>query len=160
MNESIYTSSEIVLFGRLVDDLTIGSSDDTDATAHKPGRKFARIYGFTFDGVYTELGSPVLFMVSDAHKEAKEVPVPGPNPRNTKFYSELKAWIVDKSAETVRLDVDQGKYEDVLLAGAAEAMGGVSGARVSGARVSGARVSGARVSGARVSGARISGASD
>ncbi|MCV3272841.1 hypothetical protein [Roseobacter sinensis] len=160
MKETIYTSSKIVLFGREVDDLAIvsRSGDDKKTLAFKDDTLLARIYGFTYDGIYMELATPVLFTVKDNSEKADAVPVPGPNPRDKKFFADLRAWIVDKSTDTVRLDVDQGKFEDVLLAAAAEGVGGVSGARVSGARVSGARVSGARVSGARISGARISGA--
>ena len=75
------------------------------------------------------------------------------------FADDLIVWSYDKADYTIRMDVDTGMFEQVLLdlffGGDG---GGPSGARVSGARVSGARVSGARVSGARVSGARVSGA--
>lgn len=162
MTESIYTSSKIFLFGRIVDDLAAVSTvgDGEDAALKKDSKQFARVYGFSYDGIYTEIATPVLFLVNeDEGVDADKAPVPGPNPHNKAFYHVLTAWEVDKSSDTVRLDIDQGKFEDILLAMAAEGIGGgVSGARVSGARVSGARVSGARVSGARVSGARISGA--
>jgi uncharacterized protein YjbI with pentapeptide repeats len=71
---------------------------------------------------------------------------------------DLRVWSYDKADYTIRMDVETGMFEQVLLDMFFGGDGGVSGARVSGARVSGARVSGARVSGARVSGARISGA--
>ena len=149
--ETLTTSDKIVLFGRKVDDLDI-----TDTAASEI---FARVYGFTYDGVYVELLSPVLFLVNGEGEEAKDVAVPGPNPRDKEFFASLRAWTVHRTDNTVRLDVDTGKYEHVLLDAMSDGGGmGVSGARVSGARVSGARVSGARVSGARVSGARISGA--
>ncbi|WP_299402098.1 pentapeptide repeat-containing protein [uncultured Roseobacter sp.] len=134
---------------------------ETDSTVSKEGKQFARIYGFTYDGAYYEIPTPVLFTVKDDGVDADTVAVPGPNPKNAKFFASLKAWTVKQTEETVRLDVDQGKFEDVLLGMVGgDGAAGVSGARVSGARVSGARVSGARVSGARVSGARISGAND
>ncbi|WP_299967417.1 pentapeptide repeat-containing protein [uncultured Roseobacter sp.] len=156
MKETLFSSTSIVLFGRHVDDLSVGSGSDT--AAKKPDGQFARIYGFTYDGIYFEIPAPVLMMVKGAGVKCDTVPVPGPNPRDKKFYAELKAWIVKRDDETVRLDVEQGKFEDVLLSVGMDGVVGVSGARVSGARVSGARVSGARISGARVSGARISGA--
>jgi len=160
--ETLYTSEMIVLFGRLVDDLAVVKPDATDQGRWKDDKgaaQPARIYGATYDGVYVELVTPVLFMVKEAQAvPAKDVPVPGPNPRDKAFVDSLSAWVVKRTDKTVRLDVDQGKFEDLLLELGGEDMTGVSGARVSGARVSGARVSGARVSGARVSGARLSGA--
>ena len=156
MKETIHTSSKIVIFGRVVDDLTVSVSDADKAAGKDP--KFARAYGFTFDGIYLELASPVLFLVDGDGEEADDIALPGPNPRDKKFYADLRAWTVDRSDETVRLDVDSGKFENLLPDTGGDGGAGVSGARVSGARVSGARVSGARVSGARVSGARVSGA--
>jgi uncharacterized protein YjbI with pentapeptide repeats len=75
------------------------------------------------------------------------------------FADDLMVWSYDKADYTIRMDVQTGMFEDVLLPMVDGGGPGVSGARVSGARVSGARVSGARVSGARVSGARLSGGS-
>ena len=163
MNESIYASSKIVLFGREVEDLAVLAEDSADDALKKGGKQFARVYGFTFDGAYFEFGTPVLFLVHGKGVDADSVPLPGPNPRDKKFIDSLKAWTVDKSSDTVRLDVDLGKFEDVLLAPAEdglEAAGRVAGAKVSGAKVSGAKMSGAKVSGAKMSGARISGARD
>jgi len=160
--ETLFTSEMIVLFGRLVDDLAVVKADPKDKGRWKDDKgaaQPARIYGATYDGVYVEMATPVLFMVKEHEAvAAKDVPVPGPNPRDKAFVDSLSAWVVKRTDTTVRLDVDQGKFEDLLLELGGEDMAGVSGARVSGARVSGARVSGARVSGARVSGARISGA--
>jgi hypothetical protein len=68
---------------------------------------------------------------------------------------DLMVWSYDKADYTIRMDVETGMFEDLLLGAILGGGGpGVSGARVSGARVSGARVSGARVSGARLSGGR------
>lgn len=161
MTESIYTSASVVLFGREVDDLKVVSTDQA-ADGHSHAEKhFARIYGFSYDGAYYEIPSPVLFLVKGGGKKAEEVPVPGPNPRDKKFVDDLRAWTVKRTDDTVRLDVAQGKFEDILLDIGVDGAGtGVSGAKVSGAKVSGAKVSGAKVSGAKVSGARISGARD
>jgi hypothetical protein len=71
------------------------------------------------------------------------------------FADKLKVWSYDKADYTIRMDVETGMFEQVLL----DIFFGGGGPGVSGARVSGARVSGARVSGARVSGARLSGGS-
>jgi hypothetical protein len=67
-------------------------------------------------------------------------------------------WEYEKGDFSLRLDVDAGPFEQILLQMALRGGGGVSGAGVSGAGVSGAGVSGAGVSGAGVSGAGVSGA--
>jgi hypothetical protein len=139
-------------------------------------RRIARIYGFSYSGGYYELTSPIFFLVHGDGTPASEARVGGlgsarraralPDPSlsgiaaaDFQFADDLRVWSYDKSDYTIRLDVDNGMFEDVLLDPffGDGGSGGVSGARVSGARVSGARVSGARVSGARVSGARLSG---
>ena len=153
--ESLGSAASIVLFGRLVDDLAVVKTHDGKRSEDVDLNQPARIYGATYDGVFVEMATPVLFMV-DAEKsyDPSTVPVPGPSTKNKAFYDSLSAWVVQRSDKTVRLDVDEGKFEDLMLELGGEDLTGISGARVSGARVSGARVSGARVSGARISGAR------
>lgn len=152
MSETLSTHTEIVLFGKVVDDLAIlkDGSPDTD-------RKFIRVYGFSFNGIYSEMASPTLFEVKGEGEDAEDMKVAGPKGSKA-FIKDLEAWTVKRSDNAMRLDIDSGTFDEVLIEGAAEEGMGMSGARVSGARVSGARVSGARVSGARVSGARVSGA--
>jgi len=106
---ALYTSSLIVLFGRVTEDLSISKTGGSN------GDRFARIYGFSFDGVYFEAQTPVLFLVHGDGIEAHDARVPGPNPREKEFYSELRAWTVSRADETVRLDVDTGKFENLLL---------------------------------------------
>jgi uncharacterized protein YjbI with pentapeptide repeats len=72
------------------------------------------------------------------------------------FVDELRAWSYDRADYSIRMDIETGMFEDILLDAFFNG-GGSGGPVVGGARVSGARVSGARVSGARVSGARLSG---
>ncbi|MCP4316188.1 MAG: hypothetical protein GY789_09260 [Hyphomicrobiales bacterium] len=188
MPETLLSASNIVLFGRVVEDITIaapkGNKSHNPSVAMSKGTlsglqrqlmrielgevtasgreslaRFARIYGFSYEGAYFEVGVPVLFLVHGDGVAPGDIKVPGPDPEDKNFYNELRAWSYDRSDETMRLDIDSGTFEQTLLSTIGGDGGpGVSGARVSGARVSGARVSGARVSGARVSGARVSGA--
>jgi hypothetical protein len=72
--------------------------------------------------------------------------------------NDIRYWEYEKGDFSLRLDVDAGPFEQILLQMALRGGGGVSGAGVSGAGVSGAGVSGAGVSGAGVSGAGVSGA--
>jgi hypothetical protein len=130
---------------------------------------FARIYGFTYEGAYYELPRPALFLVHGEGIPATEFQPRGrPHPARAlgspsltglaaadfQFADDLRVWSYDKADYTIRMDVESGMFEDVLLPVIGGGGPGVSGARVSGARVSGARVSGARVSGARLSGGR------
>jgi hypothetical protein len=81
-------------------------------------------------------------------------PIPAPpHPRP----DDLVYWEYEKGDFSLRLDLDAGPFEQILLQMALRGAG-VSGAGVSGAGVSGAGVSGAGVSGAGVSGAGVSGA--
>lgn len=182
MTESLLNASSITLFGRVVDDITIGSrkapsetptgivSDLQEALENRIGTKaspdkahFARVYGFSYGGVYHEILRPMLFLVHGDGVPSRDVKQPGPDTEDSPFYGDLRAWAYDHSEQTMRLDVDSGRFEQVLL----ELIGdealiqamrhSVSGSRVSGSRVSGSRVSGSRVSGSRVSGSRVSG---
>ena len=129
----------------------------------------ARIYGFSYEGTYNDLPKPALFLV---HGPGEPVTSPAAARNNTnvarapgepsltgvaaadfQFVDELMVWSYDTADQTIRMDVEAGSFDQVLL----DMFFGSGGPAVSGARVSGARVSGARVSGARVSGARLSG---
>jgi hypothetical protein len=80
-------------------------------------------------------------------------PAPSPHP-----HTDISYWEYEKGDFSLRLDVEAGPFEQILLQMALRGGGAVSGAGVSGAGVSGAGVSGAGVSGAGVSGAGVSGA--
>lgn len=155
MPETLNSNSTVVLFGKTVEDLKIISAKKSGAGVPS----IARIFGFSFGGEYVSMATPTLFVVHGRGEPASKAEVPGPGlDDGDPFYKALKTWSYQKSEESMRLDMDSGTFEQILLSDPIEGGSGVSGARVSGARVSGARVSGARVSGARVSGARISGA--
>src|SRR5439155_26928744 len=121
---------------------------------------FARIYGFAYEGTYYELPWPALFLVhgdgypasetrigkKNATRRARALGDPsltGLAAADFQFADDLMVWSYDKADYTIRMDVQTGMFEDVLLPMIDGGGPGVSGARVSGARVSGARVSGA-----------------
>jgi hypothetical protein len=142
--------------------------------------RFARIYGFSYEGTYYELPNPTLFLVhgkgesatgTDATNEnrpgnlASRAPndpsLGGVGAADFQIADDIRVWAYDKADYTIRMDVDTGMFEQVLLDiffGGGDAM--ISGAKVSGAKVSGAKVSGAKVSGAKVSGAKARGPGD
>jgi hypothetical protein len=132
-----------------------------------PGARLARIYGFSFEGHYCDLAKPAIFLVHGEGTPAEKMPditqvqrrvARGPADADRtgvagqagSFSEDIRVWSYDKGDFSVRLDVETGTWEDVLLA--IELGGGTglfSGAQ---ARISGAQ---ARISGAQ---ARISGA--
>jgi hypothetical protein len=135
------------------------------------GASFARIYGFSYGGVYVDLPRAVLLLVhgdgelvteTDAVQRARaprEPSLTGFAAADFQFADELMVWSYDKADFTIRMDVETGMFEQLLLDAELvpdDMLTSVSGAH---ARVSGAH---ARVSGAhaRVSGAhaRVSGA--
>ena len=75
MSERLLSFSEVILYGRLVEDLQIVESGSGDSKGKGGGKNppkelsgvknptFARIYGFSYDGAYYELPSPALFLV-------------------------------------------------------------------------------------------------
>ena len=133
----------------------------------------ARIYAFSFEGGFTQLSRPALFLVHgpgipvgnwDSPSSMDQAGVAGRewDFSGNQYFSDLAYWEYEKGDFSFRLDLEAGPFEQILLQAALRGMGvsgaGVSGAGVSGAGVSGAGVSGAGVSGAGVSGAGVSGA--
>jgi hypothetical protein len=93
--------------------------------------KFARIYGFSYEGTFYDLPRPVIFLVHAdgqfaADNKAGSGPRPARAPRETNltglaaagfdFADELKVWSYDQADYTIRMDVETGMFEDVLLA--------------------------------------------
>ncbi len=196
MAETLLSPGNILLFGRVVEDIDIivppgpppdprhgpfvkdrkGSNTFLENQLKGEGCCFARIYGFSFEGCYYDLPWPTLFLVHGKGEDAETAPGAGrvsrapDDPSRTglgaadfSFADNVRVWSYDRADLSIRLDVDSGTFEQILLdlvLGGGGAGPVVSGARVSGARVAGARVSGARVSGARVAGARVRGGRD
>ena len=114
----------------------------------------ARDWDFSgnYDPTYNPGSSAGSARTEDAR--SRKASPPPPPPSTTDIYY----WEYEKGDFSLRLDLEAGPFEQILLQMALRGGGGVSGAGVSGAGVSGAGVSGAGVSGAGVSGAGVSGA--
>ena len=131
----------------------------------------ARIYAFSFEGCLYELTRPSLFIV---HGPGEDPDSPGPTGdlrrlarspgrisksgvgrQSGSFSMEMRVWVYDKGDFSMRLDVETGSFEHILLD--AELDEEASGGRSSGGRSSGGRSSGGRSSGGRSSGGRSSG---
>lgn len=90
---------------------------------------FARIYGFSYENVYYDLSYAVLFLVHGDGELVTQEHLPGPQPARAPraaeltglaapgfdFADELRVWSYDKADYTVRMDVDTGMFEQVLL---------------------------------------------
>ncbi len=182
--ESLLHISNIFLFGMVVEDLDFkipkkdikgrkmpgGKGDNNqlgDQKIYKDSR-FARIYACSYEGAFYELPWPVLFLVRGEGDSVTDGNLPKghwsrapTDPSKTglpttdfQFSDDVKYWRCDKSDYTIRMDVETGMFEQVLL----DAMFGGAGANVRGADVRGADVRGADVRGADVRGAKVRGA--
>ena len=201
MPETLLSPSNILIFGRIVEDLQVvvpgpppdprhGPFVQPRTGVHQfledqltgPNSGFARIYGFSYEGRYYDLPWPTLFLVHGPGQPAETAAQSGGagagnqrvarapddpdrsglGAQDFSFADNLMVWSYDRADLSMRLDVESGTFEQILLDLVLGGGGGpsISGARVSGARVAGARVSGARVSGARVAGARARGGRD
>jgi hypothetical protein len=130
-----------------------------------PTAQFARIYGFSFEGHYYDLARPVLMLVHGPGIPIPLIPPPPPSMldsdqavREWEFSGGLFQWNYDKMTMSIRLDIESGSLEQILLEAAltgtsgsyAGANVGIAGANVRGANVRGANVRGANVFGANV----------
>lgn len=216
MAESLLSTTNVLLYGRVLDDLQIAhpevpspfhdgpAADCPGVEVHQQGlganrflreqlehrgpedvdeeerdfdARLARIYGFSYEGQYFDLAVPAIFLVHGEGAIA-ERPV-GDRPRASRapevadrsgtgaqehsFSDDMRVWSYDKGDFSLRMDVDAGPLDQILLEAelALEtAQAQHSGARVSGARARGARVGGGRVGGGRVGGGRVGGRGD
>jgi len=141
------------------------------------GASFARIYGFSFEGTYYDLPRPTLFLVHGAGELVSEeigrfAAARSPSPSSLTglaaadfdFADGLRVWSYDKADYTIRMDVETGMFEDVLLAAMLGGSGGFDSAgmnaRGMNARGMNARGMNARGMNARGMNARGGGNSD
>ena len=185
MPESLHSFSNILLFGEEIKGLEVTDPDPDskpkrhgannqlgDQLKHDPKKpdsepRYAKIYGFSYEGHYYDLGRPALFLVHGEGKLVTENNDDDPHraraPRHPKlsglaaqefgFTDDIRVWSYDQGDYTIRMDVETGRFEQLLLEvelDQEELASFYSGqrARVSGQR---ARVGGQR---ARVSGQR------
>jgi hypothetical protein len=151
MPETLLSPTGILLYGRVLQDLTFNPDIVSDArtgnTAEdgEPPRRgryrflqgqlaeadarIARIYGFAYEGHYYDLARPALFIVHGNGDVADE-PV-GADDRASKapdvtgkfgvaataksFPNDMRVWAYDKGDFSVRLNVETGSLEQILL---------------------------------------------
>lgn len=90
---------------------------------------YAKIYGFSYEGRYYDLARPTLFLVhgdgedvSIAHGAApnpsrapRHPPLSGVSAADFDFADDIKVWSYDKGDYTIRMDLDTGRFEQLLL---------------------------------------------
>jgi hypothetical protein len=114
----------------------------------------ARIYSFSYEGAFYDLPRPALFLVhgngflvtntspkgveGNAPRRSNapgEPSLTGVGAADFQFADEIRAWSYDKADHTIRMDVETGEFEDVLL----NMFFGGGGPSVSGSKVQGIR---------------------
>lgn len=102
---------------------------DEDGNLDERRPKIARIYGFSYEGHYYDLAKPALFLVHGPGVRAS-----GQLPGNAKvaraparteragtaataksFPDDMQAWAYDKGDFSIRMDVETGTFEQILL---------------------------------------------
>lgn len=172
--ESLLSPSNVLLYGRILTDLKLenptgkepqglGANQflEKQLLAEDPG--LARIYGFSYEGHYYDLTSPAIFLVHGKGADPEGPPPADPRVsraptgvdltgvagRTGSFSEDIRVWSYDKGDFSLRMDIETGPFEEILLEAelvAEEMQGYYSGQRV---RASGQRV---RASGQRVRG--------
>ena len=144
-----------------------GQNNFLQGQLEDPASRLARIYGFSFEGQYYDLAKPALFLVhgdgevadrvvgADARyaRAPEEADRTGVAAQGYSFSEDIRVWSYDTGDYSIRLDVETGTFEQILLDAETrlnKLEGSYTGAS---ARISGAS---ARVTGAS---ARLSGAS-
>jgi hypothetical protein len=166
--DTLMGQSRVLIYGRVLKGIKISVEDLSDGmgfnkllrnqfgdkdTSKKVEPGLAAVYGFEFEGHYYDLSAPTVLLVhgSGATPKAAGAVVES----DPKLAGDVTVWSYDKADFSMRLDIDSGPIESILLEQALDdegLAGEMSGKRVSGKRVSGKRVSGKRVSGKRMSG--------
>ncbi len=167
MTESLLSPSGVIIFGRVLGGLTLDRDGIPDTKSFLGSRlkadnaKFARIYGFSFEGQYVDIVPPAIFLVHDDGTPAENsADVSGLAFQDETFASGIMMWSYDKDDFTMRLDSSSGTFEDVLLSselGGGD-MGSFAGANARGANARGANARGANARGANARGANARGA--
>lgn len=141
--DTLLQSSGIHLFGKVLADLTIDSSKTPPSHLERrggnlflqqqlsaPQAKLARIYAFSYEGVFVQLSRPTIFLVHGDGRDPEYPPVQdsvrasrapttaaysGLVAQGGSFAADMRVWAYDKGDFTLRLDVETGTFEQMLL---------------------------------------------
>ncbi len=126
MPEPLLASSGVKLFGRIVAGLTLDpaamAGGEADASLRRLAAKLgdaprlARIYGFSHEGQYYDLARPTIFLVDgDGRPCGDDVASTGVAAKPPEFADGLFVWDYDRSDFSLRMDIDVGPLERILL---------------------------------------------
>lgn len=184
--ESVLSLSSVYLFGRVVSDLKVVTEDpdESDRPAASgnnqflreqfkhPAARLARIFAFSFEGTMYDLARPSLFLVQGTGHDV-DAPLPTGNKsrlarapgrisrtgvgwQDGDFAMDMRVWIYDKGDFSMRLNIETGSFDHILLDAELDqetwASGGRSGSGRSGSGRSGSGRSGSGRSGSGRSG--------
>jgi hypothetical protein len=182
MPETLLTPSNILLYGRVVLDLTINQGPSGNPThpqglgsneflrqqlntqaGGRPAPVLARIYAFSYEGHNYDLPRPTIFLVhgpgapAEPNKPGGAGGSRGPAgadqtgvaSQDYSFAEDMQVWFYDKGDFSIRLDVETGPFDQILLEAALGGAGGTyagANARIAGPNVgANARIAGANV---------------
>ncbi|MCA8967747.1 MAG: hypothetical protein KDC48_22895, partial [Planctomycetes bacterium] len=124
--ETLLAAGQIRLYGRVMLDLklvpdvhrsdpgeSIGDGNRSlEQQLEHEGAKFARIYGFVYEGTYYTLPKPAVFLV---HGDGAKAHYSGGGAADLALPPDIKWWGYDRWDHGVRLDVNTGPYYEILL---------------------------------------------
>ncbi len=125
--ETLISDSNIWLFGRELDDISFDPSKHKKPKAGNKGllleqasdkdAKLVRIYSFIYEGCLYNLTRPAIFLVHGAGTDLENVPFMLEDGQNGGVAAkDVKAWSYDRADFTLRLDVESGSFDALLLA--------------------------------------------
>lgn len=158
-NETLLGVSAVYLFGRPLSDLILRGSVYGPLGIPKVGKNnflrrqlgadnavLARIYAFSFEGAFMELGLPAIFVVHGAGADPDDPAPsdlgydrlsrsPGSSARTGlgsqigALAKDMRVWTYDKGDLSMRLDAETGTFEQILISaeGSADPRGMASG---------------------------------
>lgn len=152
MPESLLSDSSLWLFGRVMTDIVLADAKSRQAIYNPPppgpddqsappirrsenaflraalgaeDAAIARIYAFSYNNGFFELGKPALFVINGPGVDPGHVPFGMYRPnspdrtglahQDEAFAEDLRVWVYDRADFTVRLDIETGPLERVLL---------------------------------------------
>jgi len=142
MPETLLSPSNILLFGRVLEDLVIrtqpkdkagskggeggslGTSGQLEQQLRSEGAAFARIYGYGQNGLYHVLPRPALFLVHGQGEPASRVlsglgrEGGGDQTQGIPMpLDDLRVWSYDKADYSIRMNMQSGTVEQLLQGG-------------------------------------------
>ena len=138
MAESLYDVTKIKVLGRVMPEIVLHHPEQPEGTpapspsllleaAKKNNAKFARVYGYVYEGVFTEITRPMLLLVHGSGQTIDDTPSLIDNQglalRDWDFSGDLRIWTYDRADFSLCLNIDSGPI-GALLGGAAGSAGG------------------------------------